>query len=431
MNIETLYTLFKASSGITTDTRNIQKGNIFFALKGDSFNGNHFAVDAIKAGASYAIVDEEINAGEDYHNSIVVVENVLEIMQELALYHRNKIGCKVIALTGSNGKTTTKELMAAVLQKKFKTHYTKGNFNNHVGIPITLLAMSEDTEIAVIEMGANHQKEIEGYCAYVNPDFGLITNVGKAHLEGFGGEEGVLKGKTELFKFLGSKGGLLFVNDSHAKLLGKALEYSSLEKIIYYGTNPSSFVSGEISGDGDLLSFIFNDKTIINTNLVGDYNFENALAAVCIGKYFGVSSSDIKAALEEYVPTNNRSQKIVSGTNTIILDAYNANPSSMEEALRNFDSIKADKKMTIIGQMMELGDFSQEEHKRIAQQVLDMNLWKRVFVGKGFEFLKTDNDTLFFESTIALKEWYKKEVFEHTTQLIKGSRSNGLEVLLK
>ena len=430
MVLEQLYTIFSASKGVTTDTRNIQNGQLFFALKGENFNANLLAVDALKSGAEYAIVDEVLDVPEEFKDRVVYVPNVLETMQQLGLLHRKKVNPKVLALTGSNGKTTTKELIANVLKHKYKTHYTKGNLNNHIGIPLTLLAMPSDTEIAVIEMGANHQGEIAAYCEYVQPDFGLITNVGRAHLEGFGGEEGVLKGKTELYTYIGKHHGKLFVNDADARLTERAKLFFPNEKLIFYGQKHSSFVHGEaIPNKGEFLSVIANGKTI-NTQLVGAYNLDNVLAAVCIGISFNVEISAIADAISSYEPGNARSQKIVKGTNTIILDAYNANPSSMSAALENFDRLAAKNKLVIIGQMNELGEYAEAEHQRIAELVLKMDLKQRVFVGNPFAFLKNDKNILWFATTAELNDWYKSQTFENTTQLIKGSRSNGLEVLI-
>jgi UDP-N-acetylmuramoyl-tripeptide--D-alanyl-D-alanine ligase len=336
----------------------------------------------------------------------------------------------VIALTGSNGKTTTKELIAAVLQKKYKTHATKGNLNNHIGIPLTLLSMKDDTEIAIVEMGANHQKEIAAYCEYVHPNYGLITNIGKAHLEGFGGEEGVLKGKTELYDYISRESGKIFISDYNEKLLRKANEFfESNSSFIYYGSKTDSLIFGEIIGREDFLHLIVNienESYAIQTNLTGDYNFENVLAAICIGHYFGVPANEIKSAIENYFPNNNRSQKIKSGSNEIILDAYNANPSSLSEALKSFDKAKAKNKIVIIGEMMELGESSRSEHEKIAQQVIDMNLSLKIFTGDGFSFLSGKDDLRYFANTNHLREWYKNQQFNDSLILIKGSRKNKL-----
>jgi UDP-N-acetylmuramoyl-tripeptide--D-alanyl-D-alanine ligase len=284
-------------------------------------------------------------------------------------------------------------------------------------------------------MGANHQKEIAGYCEYTEPDFGLITNIGKAHLDGFGSEEGVLKGKTELYAFLAAHNGLVFVSDTNEKLKAKAAQFfSDCEKLIFYGKEENSFTHGKIVSENEFLKIAVSSKkemVEIKTNLVGNYNFENAMAAICIGAYFGLPMNDIKNAIENYFPTNNRSQKIVSGTNEIILDAYNANPSSMSEALKSFDKIQSENKVAIVGEMMELGSGSEEEHQKIAEQIKAMKLMLRVFVGEGFAFLKDSEGLLYFEEAKKLKEWYTQQNFEHTIQLIKGSRKNKLETIIE
>ncbi len=435
MEIAELYLIFKSCNGVTTDSRKIPQNSIFFALKGNSFNGNKFAEQALKEGAAFAIVDEEVIVADYLKHRVIKVANSLETLHSLGLYHREHTPAKIIALTGSNGKTTTKELIATVLQKKYKTHATKGNLNNHIGIPLTLLSMPDDTEIAVIEMGANHQKEIESYCKYTNPEFGLITNIGKAHLEGFGGEEGVLKGKTELYDYLGDGNGKIFISDFNEKLKNKAYGFFRDDhSFIFYGTNPNSLISGTIQPGSEFLNLSItagNTTVELKTNLVGEYNFENVLAAACIGNYFGISLHEIKDAIESYMPTNNRSQKIRIGNNEIILDAYNANPSSMNEALKAFDKIDSKNKIVILGEMMELGENSKDEHDKITSQVLSMSLQLKVFTGTGFAFLSSNKDILYFENTDALKDWYNKQQFQNTIQLIKGSRKNKLETILE
>jgi len=435
MQIETLYKLFLASTGVTTDTRNIGKGNIFFALKGDKFNANEFAEEALNKGAGYVVVDELGN--EDWKNKfgvrMILVDDVLKTLQQLAGYHRIQLKCPVIAITGSNGKTTTKELVAAVLSKKYKTYATKGNLNNHIGIPLTLLSIKSDVEFAVIEMGANHQGEIASYCEYVKPYYGLITNVGNAHLEGFGGFEGVVKGKTELYRDIAKRNGKVFVNSENEILVSSwqsAVDNNTPS--VTYGKSTSAFCKGEVGDSKEFLSVIV-DGFSIPTNLVGVYNFENVMSAVCIGKYFDVEISQIKEAIENYLPTNNRSQKITLGTNTIILDAYNANPSSMIEALKNFEKVEAINKVAILGQMMELGQYSVTEHEKIYAAVSnpDWKEVKRVFVGHGFEFLKGNTNVLWFEKTDEVKAWFKQQQFENSYILIKGSRKNELEKILK
>lgn len=438
MQIQTLYKLFLASTGVTTDTRNIGEGNIFFALKGDKFNANEFAEEALSKGAGYVVVDEikEEIWKDRFGERLILIDDALKTLQQLAGYHRAQLKCPVIAITGSNGKTTTKELVAAVLSKKYKTYATKGNLNNHIGIPLTLLSIKSDVELAVIEMGANHQGEIASYCEYVKPDYGLITNVGNAHLEGFGGFEGVVKGKTELYADLAKRNAKVFVSSENKILLSKISDFgfqiSDLNTIITYGKAAAFFCKGEIADSKEFLSVIV-DGVSIPTNLVGEYNFENVMSAVCIGKYFGVDISQIKEAIKNYLPTNNRSQKITLGTNTIILDAYNANPSSMIEALKNFEKVEAINKVAILGQMMELGQYSVTEHEKIYAAVSnpDWKNIKRVFVGHGFEFLKGNTNVLWFKKTDEVKAWFKQQQFENSYILIKGSRKNELEKILK
>jgi UDP-N-acetylmuramoyl-tripeptide--D-alanyl-D-alanine ligase len=429
MTIADLHKIYLNSTGVTTDTRNIQPGSIFFALKGDKFNANLFAKEAIEKGAAYAVVDEIVESDKEDDRLILVTE-VLTTLQELSHYHRSLLKCPVLGITGSNGKTTTKELIGAVLSKKYKTVATKGNLNNHIGVPLTILATPLDTEFLIVEMGANHQREIAGYCVYADPDYGMITNIGKAHLEGFGGVEGVIKGKTELYAHIGQRHGKLFVSSGSPVLVERALAFADADHIIYYGNRIDDFCSGMAVRAGEFLGIQTSDTTLIRTNLVGQYNIDNAMAAICIGKYFGVNIEDIRDALENYQPSNNRSQKVTVGTNTILLDAYNANPSSMTEALNNFDKLEAENKITILGEMMELGDYSHEEHLKIIDIVSQMNLSQRIFVGEGFHMLKGKDGVLYFEDTQLLKAWYQVQKFEHTMQLIKGSRKNGLERIL-
>lgn len=435
MKLQILYEKFLSSSGVTTDTRSIGKNNIFFALKGEKFNANLFAEQAFEKGAKYAVVDEITNADwkGKFGESLILVEDVLKTLQQLAGYHRLQLKCPVLAITGSNGKTTTKELIAAVLSKKLKTYATKGNLNNHIGIPLTLLSIKTDAEFAIIEMGANHQGEIASYCEYVQPDYGLITNVGLAHTEGFGGFEGVVKGKTELYHYIIAHKGKIFVNADNEMLLHKISEIGfqvpDLNLAISYGKSSSAFCMGEIGGSKEFLKVVANGEEI-QTNLVGEYNFENVMSAICVGKYFGTESEKIKEAIENYLPTNNRSQRISYGSNSIILDAYNANPSSMEEALKNFEKIDTSDKIIILGEMMELGDYSKTEHEKIRLLVEKMRLAKKVFVGNGFRFLNNDKSVLWFEKTDDLKRWFKDQLFQNSYILIKGSRKNELEKIL-
>jgi UDP-N-acetylmuramoyl-tripeptide--D-alanyl-D-alanine ligase len=433
MQIEALYQNFLSSTGVTTDTRNIAEGNMFFALKGDNFNANTFVAEAFAKGAKYVVADELLDPTwkEKFGDKLWITDNALKTLQALAGHHRNQLKCPVVAITGSNGKTTTKELLAAVLSKKYKTYATKGNLNNHIGIPLTLLSIKNDVEMAVVEMGANHQGEIASYCEYVRPGYGLITNVGMAHTEGFGGFEGVVKGKTELYRYIGEHSGKIFVSADNDLLLSKVPDP---DNCITYGKATTAYCHGQPVNDAGILSLVIDaggQQLKIQTRLVGEYNFENAMSAICIGKYFKVDSQQIKEALECYTPGNNRSQKITLGSNTIILDAYNANPSSMTEALKNFAKISAVSKVVILGEMMELGDYAKTEHEKIAALVKDMPLTKRIFVGSGFHFLEHEPGITYFSKTDDLKAWFKSQQFENTSILIKGSRKNELEKILK
>lgn len=432
MQIEKLYALFKSSTGVTTDTRSIAEGNIFFALKGDKFNANEFAEEALNKGAAYVVVDEIIHTEwiVKYSTRIIQVNDSLKTLQQLAGHHRQQFNCPVLAITGSNGKTTTKELIAAVISAKYKTYSTKGNLNNHIGIPLTLLSIKEDVQFAVIEMGANHQGEIASYCEYVRPDYGIITNVGMAHTEGFGGFEGVVKGKTELYADLVQRKGKVFVSSENEILQERISNFQfPITDVVRYGKSSTAFCSGALSDSKEFLS-IKVDEEVIKTNLVGDYNFENVLCAICVGRYFGVEMSRIKKAIENYVASNNRSQKIVSGTNTIILDAYNANPSSMKAAIENFGKLSANKKILILGEMMELGAYSATEHRCVKEMADGIKAELRIFVGEGFAFLSDAEGVLYFRSTDDLKKWYTDQHFDNCTILIKGSRKNELERLL-
>lgn len=411
MEIAQLYNLYKQHYLVDTDTRNIRKNTMFFALKGDNFNGNSFAEEALKSGANYAIVDEEVYQTQD---AIILVPNVLETLQQLANYHRKQIKATIIGLTGSNGKTTTKELIFAVLSKKYKTIATKGNLNNHIGVPLTLLSMPIDTEMGIVEMGANHQKEIEFLCSICEPDFGYITNFGKAHLEGFGGVEGVIKGKSELYQFLEQKNRIAFINPEDKIQVDKTKNIKTipfLPSIALKEANP--FVQ---------LSY---DNLTINSNLIGTYNYTNIAIAITIGNYFKVEDDVIKEAIEGYESTNNRSQIINQNSNVIILDAYNANPSSMKVALENFHALKADHKIVILGDMFELGDASLEEHQQIVNVATQMNFNGYYFVGEHFYQTK-ENENL-FKTFDDFKNDFENKIPSNSSILIKGSRGMRLE----
>ncbi len=415
MKIKALYNLYSKNYLVDTDTRKIRKNTIFFALKGEKFNGNTFAKQSLSLGASYAVIDEK---KYKTHANIILVDNVLKTLQDLANYHRNILKIPIIGLTGSNGKTTTKELIDAVLSKKYSTTATKGNLNNHIGVPLTLLSMTPKTEIGIVEMGANHQKEIEFLSAICEPDFGYITNFGKAHLEGFGGVEGVIKGKSELYQFLEKKNKTAFINPKDRIQIKKTTQINTIEfdkSLTFLEVNP--FVK---------LSF---NKLNIQSNLIGAYNYTNIAIACTIGKHFKVPDDFIKKAIENYTPDNNRSQIIKTELNTIILDAYNANPSSMKAAIENFTAIKATSKVLILGDMFELGSESVKEHLSIVNLVEKNNFDKYFFVGELFYKTKQSNN--FYVSFDDLEGYLKDNPLKHQLILIKGSRGMRLERLLK
>ena len=411
MEIHSLYELYKEHFLVDTDTRNIRKNTIFFALKGANFNGNTFAEKSLTLGANYAIVDEK----EYQTNSrIILVDDVLQTLQKLANYHRNQLEIPFIGLTGSNGKTTTKELIHAVLSKKYHAIATKGNLNNHIGVPLTLLSIQPEHEIAIIEMGANHQKEIEFLCAICEPDYGYITNFGKAHLEGFGGVEGVIKGKSELYQFLEQNNKIAFINPEDKIQVDKTKNITTIPfqpSITLKEANP--FVQ---------LSY---NNLVINSNLIGNYNYTNIAIAITIGNYFNVEDDVIKEAIEGYESTNNRSQIINQNSNVIILDAYNANPSSMKVALENFHALKANHKMVILGDMFELGDASLEEHQQIVNMATQMNFNGYYFVGEHFYQTK-ENENL-FKTFDDFKNDFENHIPSNSSILIKGSRGMRLE----
>lgn len=378
MNIPSLYELFLRNPSVQTDTRKLQSGDLFFALKGENFNGNKFAQQAIDAGAACAVIDE---AAYVIEGKTFLVDDVLTTLQELAKHHRQQFNIPFIAITGSNGKTTTKELVHAVLSRKYRTATTEGNLNNHIGIPLTILKIKPDAEIAVIEMGANHQREIAGYCTYTLPDYGIITNCGKAHLEGFGGVEGVRKGKGELYDWLREHDGTAFVMWDYDYLRDMS---QGMPHIITYGTTDASIEGHTIKSEPFLEVSITNGASTgtIHSQLVGDYNLPNILLAVTIGKHFGVPDEDIRKAIEEYQPSNSRSQLIKAGSNQIILDAYNANPSSMKLAIENFARLAAPSKVLMLGAMAELGAESLEEHQLIVDLIAKFS-WKQVVLVGG------------------------------------------------
>lgn len=423
MKPDELYSIYLAHPSIQTDTRKLQKGDIYFALKGPNFNGNSFASKAIENGAAYAVIDDEKYA---IAGKTILVADALETLQQLALYHRQQFNIPFLAITGSNGKTTTKELVHAVLSTTFKTYTTDGNFNNHIGIPLTILKIRKDAEMAVIEMGANHIGEIASYCTIALPTHGMITNVGKAHLEGFGSEEGVRKGKGELFDHLRHTNGTAFIMDDYAYLHEMS---SGIPTVFTYGTADADVV-GIIRESEPFLEVEFTKglNGICKTNLVGNYNLPNVLAAAAIGKFFGVNEETIKKAIEGYIPSNSRSQLLQKGTNQIILDAYNANPSSMKAAIENFAKTGSEEKVLVLGAMAELGKDSVEEHKKIIEEISHQQ-WKAVLLVGG-DFIKTSHLYLSFSTPDEAGQWLQLNNIQHAYLLIKGSRSMQMEKVL-
>ena len=425
MKIESLYEIFLQHSSIQTDSRKVKAGDLFFALKGPNFNGNAFAKQSLDKGAAYAIVDEAPTVKDE---RIIQVDEVLKTLQELARYHRLQFKIPFIAITGSNGKTTTKELVHAVLHSTFKTYTTQGNLNNHIGIPLTILQVKKDAAMAVIEMGANHRGEIAGYCQYTLPTHGIITNCGKAHLEGFGGIEGVKKGKGELYDFLRETGGTVFVMWDYPYLREMS---NGISKIIRYGTDDAD-VTGTVSQAEPFLKVSMNEGTSfseVNTQLVGDYNLPNVLVAITVGAYFGVPDDKIKMAIEEYIPSNSRSQLIKWKNNHIILDAYNANPSSMKLAIENFAHLHADNKFLLLGGMAELGNESVKEHQSIVELIQQFK-WKDVALVGG-DFQKINHPFRKFNNSQEVAKWLKELNLKDAYLLVKGSRSMQMEKVLE
>ena len=431
MLIEEIYKIYQQFPSIQTDTRKLQQDDLFFALKGPNFNGNLYAAEALNKGAAYVFADEEITVMD---KRIIQTENALETLQNLAHFHRQQFKLRrgksdipFIAITGSNGKTTTKELLHAVLSTTYKTYTTEGNLNNHIGIPLTILKIKPDAQMAVIEMGANHLHEIAGYCEYAMPNYGLITNIGKAHLEGFGSVENVKKGKGELFDYLRNNEGKAFVNSDDPAVVALT---NDLNKKVFYGFSGKDYRGKIIKSDPFPEIQVEGEFPInIQTNLAGDYNFANVLAAVAIGKYFKIENKKIKIAIENYRPSNSRSQLIKIGSNTVILDAYNANPGSMKAAIENFANLKGASKILLLGSMMELGKESKKEHADLISLVNQFKWEKVVLVGKNFNEL--DHDYINYENSSQAKEWLEVQHFENTMMLIKGSRSMQMEKVLE
>ncbi|MGV6862218.1 MAG: UDP-N-acetylmuramoyl-tripeptide--D-alanyl-D-alanine ligase [Putridiphycobacter sp.] len=423
MKINELYKLYKSSSGICTDSRKIVEHSIFFALKGQNFNGNDYAFQALDAGCDYAIVDEGLVANDD---RIIKVDSVLKTLQNLANFHRKKFDIPIIGITGSNGKTTTKELISAVLKEKFNVLVTQGNLNNHLGVPLTLLELNNEHEIAVIEMGANKPNDISELVEICEPNYGIITNIGTAHIEGFGSFEGVLKTKLELYDFINSIEGTIFINSDDTILVEN--KPSKVQIVSYGDENTNVNLAGKLENLSPYLEFSFKEDNYhspkIKTNLVGAYNLNNFLAAACIGRYFSVANENIVQAFENYVPDNNRSQVTKTEKNTLIMDCYNANPTSMKSALESFLKIDDLNKFVILGDMLELGSISLSEHQKIVD-FLDSNKISGVLIGKEFKQVKSNYSTY-----LTIGDFIADiEKFELTEKfiLLKGSRGIRLE----
>ncbi len=424
MDIETLYDHFIECSTVCTDTRKIERDCLFFALKGESFDGNTFALKALEAGAKYCVIDDSTYMGDQ----CILVDDVLSTLQKLSTLHRSKLETPIIALTGSNGKTTTKELINAVLSTKYNVIATQGNLNNHIGVPLTLLRIRKDTNMAIVEMGANHQKEIEFLAAIAKPNYGLITNFGKAHLEGFGGLEGVIKGKSELYDHLKSHKGYIFVNQNDNLQLKQAGNY---EKLITFGSSTSADTKLEMLHSQPYVTVNYNGR-VIKSQLTGEYNFNNIAVAIAIGSYFKISGEAISSSIESYAPSNNRSQILKKDSNTIIMDAYNANPTSMIAALENFKQLDQRDKVLFLGDMFELGDSAPFEHQQIVTYLEKNTLGDTYLVGKNFYNTDVQKDTIKkFENFENLKNELIQHPLTNKFMLLKGSRGMALERLLE
>lgn len=429
-----LYDVFLKYPTICTDSRNTIPNSIFFALQGDNFNANAYALSALEKGCRFAVIDDKKYAIDE---RFIVVENVLDSLQTLATFHRKQLGLTVIGITGTNGKTTTKELISSVLKEKYTIHFTQGNLNNHIGVPLTLLQLKKEHEIAVVEMGANHIGEIETLSRIAQPDFGIITNVGKAHLEGFGSLEGVMKAKGELYQYLEKTEGKIFVNSGNENLLNMLQKAKITQKgqIVSYQINhnlENNIVVGTISSNTPFIAVEcenLSGKFLVNTQLIGDYNCENILAAVAIGAYFDLSNKQIKAGLEQYKPQNNRSQFVKTDRNRLIIDAYNANPTSMKAAIENFSTVPAENKLFVIGDMLELGDDATLEHQNIIELLLKKGIKNGFLVGKQFK-LTTHHIFQTFETIEELECYIENRPIENQFILIKGSRGIQLEKIV-
>lgn len=424
MAIQDLYSKFKQSTGVSTDTRQIAGGSMFFALRGDRFNANEFASQALEKGASYVVVDE---AAYKVSDRCILVDDVLTTLQQLARRHRDQLKIPVVGLTGSNGKTTSKELLNAVLSAKFRTYATKGNLNNHIGVPLTILAIDPAVEIAVVEMGANHVGEIAALCAIANPTHGFITNIGKAHIGTFGGFDNIVRGKSELYQHLITNNGVAFINSQNPILANMAKRFK--QPVLYPAVG--DFYTCQLLGADPYVKVKAEDGEEITTNLIGTYNFENVAAALCIGKFFGVEGSKANAAIASYVPGNMRSQIVKQGSNTIILDAYNANPSSMQAAIENLAMMKADRKVVILGDMFELEGEAAKEHHNIGKLLREKGFKEIYLCGNLFRTaLEEIPFAMHFPTKAELRVHLAEDKFNNAIILVKASRGIGLETIL-
>ena len=421
--IEKIYELYKKAYTVTTDSRTISKDCVFVALKGEHFDGNDFALNVAEAGVAACVIADRQDLPR--HERLFVVDDSLKTLQELAHYHRKQLATPIIGITGTNGKTTTKELVSAVLSKKYSIVFTQGNYNNQLGVPLTLLRVTPQAELAVVEMGASHPGDIRELTGIGEPDFGLITNIGRAHLEGFGGYEGVIRTKNEMYEYIGAHNGMLFVNHDNEMLMGLAKDI----KKVTYGSTAKADVRGRILSANPYLSVEWNGKKI-DTQLVGDYNFENVMAAICIGTYFKVEANDIAEALSSYCPTNNRSQVIETGKNRVVMDAYNANPTSMSHAIKNFRNICKDDNLLILGDMRELGSESEQEHLAILKLLKELGFKAVYLVGPEFSKLSESSELLTFNNVEELAQYLQKHPVSGKDVLVKGSNSIHLNKII-
>lgn len=421
--IEKIYKLYKTAYTVTTDSRTITQGCVFVALKGEHFDGNDFALNVAEEGIAACVIADRKDLPQ--HERLFVVEDSLKALQELANYHRKQLDTPIIGITGTNGKTTTKELVSAVLAKKYNILFTQGNFNNQLGVPLTLLRIKQDTELAVVEMGASHPGDINELTGIGEPNYGMITNIGRAHLRDFGGYEGVIKTKNEMYQYIAAHKGLLFVNKDNELLMDLS---KSINKVTY-GTSNDADIQGKLLSANPYLSVEWNGKKI-DTQLVGDYNFENVMAAICIGTYFNVAANDIVEALLGYRPTNNRSQVIETARNRVVMDAYNANPTSMSHSIKNFRNICKSDNLLILGDMRELGNESEQEHKNILELIKELRFENVYLVGEEFQRVAKNSKFSTFINVEELAQYLQQQPVSGRDILVKGSNSIHLNKII-